>query len=333
MENSQHTKHFSTLGLIMFLGSLLIFVIQYIFSKIASLVPAIADSPDLSLLSAMVPMYLIAFPLFFLILKKLPASEIPKRGKMGPGKIILAFFMCYSLSYICNLIATIITYIISILKQDAVDNVILTVTSNINIFTTFFVMVICAPIFEELLFRKALISRTIQYGEGISILLSGFTFALFHGNLVQFMYAFALGMFFGFIYCKTGNIRYTIILHMLINFMGGVLSTLVLKVSRIMEFSEEYMPLLESSASQDELMTFITEYMDGLLIFIGYFAILIIFVLTGLILLLLNIKKYKVSPGSIIIEKGKRFTTYFLNLGMILFTVYWIIMIIYQLFA
>ena len=47
------------------------------------------------------------------------------------------------------------------------------------------------------------------------MLFSGLMFGLFHGNLNQFVYAFVLGLCFGFIYVKTGNIRYTIGLHML----------------------------------------------------------------------------------------------------------------------
>ena len=51
----------------------------------------------------------------------------------------------------------------------------------------------------------------------------GLFFALFHGNFYQFFYALLLGMVFAWLYSSTGRIRYNIMLHMLINLMGGVL--------------------------------------------------------------------------------------------------------------
>ena len=47
-------------------------------------------------------------------------------------------------------------------------------------------------------------------------------FGLCHGNFYQFFYAFGIGLVFGYIYTRTGRIRYTIVLHMIINFLGSV---------------------------------------------------------------------------------------------------------------
>ena len=41
-------------------------------------------------------------------------------------------------------------------------------------------------------------------------------------------YAFLLGLVFGYVYLRTGKLRYSIILHMLINFMGSVLAPEIL---------------------------------------------------------------------------------------------------------
>lgn len=93
------------------------------------------------------------------------------------------------------------------------------------------VMVLLAPVLEELLFRKMLIDRTIKYGEGISVLISALFFGLFHGNLNQFAYAFVIGGVFAFVYVKTGNVKYTIYMHMLVNFLGSAVSMGLLKLS------------------------------------------------------------------------------------------------------
>ena len=47
----------------------------------------------------------------------------------------------------------------------------------------------------------------------------------------------------------------------------------------------------------------------------------------------INFKKFKCAPGEITIPKGKRFSTIILNVGMILYCLFWIIQIILQLFA
>ena len=78
-----------------------------------------------------------------------------------------------------------------------------------------------------ILFRKFLIDKTIKYGAKVSIILSAVLFALFHGNLNQFFYAFLIGGFFAYVYIKTGKITYSIILHAVVNLMGSVFSIIL----------------------------------------------------------------------------------------------------------
>ena len=49
-------------------------------------------------------------------------------------------------------------------------------------------------------------------------------FGLFHLNLFQFFYAFGLGLMFGYVYMRTSQLRYSIVMHMIINFNGSVLA-------------------------------------------------------------------------------------------------------------
>ena len=46
---------------------------------------------------------------------------------------------------------------------------------------------------EELVFRATYTKKLIRFGEGPYILLSGFLFGTYHGNLEQFFYAFVMG--------------------------------------------------------------------------------------------------------------------------------------------
>ena len=173
-------------------------------------------------------MYVIAMPIMALLIKRIPAVTLPKKH-MTFGQWLIAFLMCYGAMYVSNYIGLILTQLISILKGSPVTNTMLEVATSSNLWVNLFIMVLCAPVAEELIFRKLLIDRLAQYGEGVAVLFSGLMFGLFHGNLNQFVYAFVLGLCFGFIYVKTGNIRYTIGLHMLVNFLGSVLGVAILK--------------------------------------------------------------------------------------------------------
>lgn len=80
----------------------------------------------------------------------------------------------------------------------------------------------CAPIIEEYFFRKLLIDKVANHGEGLAILTSALLFGLMHGNLGQFFLAFLLGLLFAIIYIKTRNIKYTMAFHFMINTVASL---------------------------------------------------------------------------------------------------------------
>lgn len=326
-EFKANRKHFSKVGLIMFFGTLIVYAVQLAATAIASRIPAISNNYNLYFVTAMLPTYIIAYPLIFLLFKKIPVQSDAEKKKMKPAHFIIAFFISYAGMYICNYAGTIITTIIGFIKQNDVDNVVANLTGQLNPLVNFLILVIAAPIMEELLFRKFIIDRTAGYGEGVSIILSGLMFGLFHGNLGQFMYAFFLGIFFAFVYVKTRNIIYTIILHMIINFFGGFVSTIMLDISGYTELLE----VISSGYNTEDLMAVFSEHAAGLIIFILYSMVLMGFVVAGIILFFVNKRKFKLSQGEVVIEKGQRFKTVILNVGMILYCIFWIGMIIWQL--
>jgi len=322
-------RHFSSIGLILFLGSLLVYGVQLLVQTIILRIPAIAANTSLSFIFPMLAMYIVAFPIIFLVFKKVPAQRVEQQEKWNIGKLLAAFAISYAGTFVCNLFANAVTLLIGLLKHNPVNNVLLDVVTSIHPLATFLIIVICAPIMEELLFRKAIIDRTIKYGEGIALVFSGLLFGLFHGNLVQFAYAFWIGIAFGYVYVKTGNIKYTIFLHMCINFLGSFFGSFLLEKSGFLEISE----LLQTATSAEESTAILLNNIGGVLMYYGYVICLIILVIVGIVLFFVNLKKYKLLPGEITIEKGKRFSIIILNLGMILYTLFWISQIILQLFS
>ena len=259
-----------------------------------------------------VPLYLIAFPLGFLVLKKLPA-EPPLKYTLGAKQFFTYLLMGFALMYIGNIIGSIVTAGLAQLTKSAVVNPINDLLMNGNTLAVVIVAGLLAPVFEELVFRKLLIDRILKYGEGTAILVSGLLFGLFHGNLSQFFYAFALGSLFAFIYIRTGRVRNTIFLHMGINFVGGVLGPLVLKGIDMEKLSNL------GSEKPEEIVAYVQANLPQMLGFGVYMLGIMAMFIVGLILLIEKRKEFKLYPTAQCLEKHTGFKTVFLNPGICLF--------------
>ena len=105
-------------------------------------------------------------------------------------------------------------------------------TSDVPIWAAGLVIAVAAPIFEEIVYRKLVIDRLRRYGDLFAVVVSGLIFGLIHGNFSQFFYATLLGFLFALVYLYSGKLRYTIALHIAINFIGSVYT---LKMNEFME--------------------------------------------------------------------------------------------------
>ena len=317
-------KYFSRIGAAFFAGSLLIFAVQFAMSWLQhKFFSQTSGNYDITLFVSSLSMYVIAMPLLVLLVRRIPGAE-PVQHKMKAGKWFIAFFMAYALMYLSNLFGVLTTEIMGQLKGDTIANPLQDVVTGISPLTALVLMVVCAPIIEEYVFRKLIVDRTVQYGEKTAIVLSGLMFALFHGNLNQFVYALVLGMFFAFIYVKTGKLIYSITLHGAINFMGSIPGMLLLK-SEVFRQMESV-----SAADTDALMALVTEHMSEIMVYLGYLALVFVLVIVGIVCWAVNFKKMKCVPAEIVIPKGQRFKTMILNLGMILYSLFWIVQIVKQ---
>jgi len=85
-------------------------------------------------------------------------------------------------------------------------------------------MVIAAPILEELLFRGVILDGLLKkYSPVKSILISSTIFGLAHLNPWQFVAAFVIGIFAGWIYYKSRSLSLTIIIHASVNSFGYIM--------------------------------------------------------------------------------------------------------------
>ena len=147
-------KQFSRIGLMFFLGTIIINVVQILSSVIVTAIdPELVSNTAGNLLVTMIPMYAIAMPLMGFLISRIPAQKIAPK-KMSAGKWLIAFLICYGGMYASNMIGLILTQMIGILKGSPVTNVMPEIVMDSNILVNFFLMVICAPVAEEILFRS-----------------------------------------------------------------------------------------------------------------------------------------------------------------------------------
>lgn len=283
--------------------------------------------------------FILGYPVMLCLIHLVKKGKSIPQKKMRAGSIFVAFFMAYAMAMITNIIGILLTSIINAF-HNGVNTTDLQDTM-LALPSVWLILFVCvgAPVFEELIFRKALVDRAIYCGEGIAIAMSGVMFGLFHGNLNQFVYAAALGAFFAFIYVRTGKIRYTMILHAMVNSMATV-STLLLKI-----FSEGTTGYLEgaealASVSSLDLYSLLRDplssamYLGGAIGLCVWLLAIAAFVITGIILWIVKGKKLFLLPSrDLSVPKEKRFSTAFLNPGMICFSIVWILLIGSSLFG
>lgn len=321
----QAKKNFSKMGWAYVLATVLIYLVQtglvWVLRRSA---PQILDNINGQLMVSAGSMYLISFPVLFLLLRKWVPAERIERRRMKAGQYVLSVIICFGLAYAANIAGNILTSFIGRAKESDVQNPMQVVITDLSPWMILLYMVICAPILEELIFRKLLVDRAVRYGQGTAVLVSGLMFGLFHGNLNQYMYAAAIGMFLAFLYVKTGNIKITISIHMLINFVGGFLSTQVFKaIDMNALYADDY----------EILMNSVQEHLVGWLMVMLFALFVIVMLFGGVILFIVSAvkKKFTCEDGTVYIPKQLRLNLALANSGMMAFFLIWIVMIVMQL--
>ena len=252
------------------------------------------------------PVYLIAVPLGLLILRKLPAKAPKSRSMKGEHYIVVILISVF-LMYAGNLLGTAINALLQSIGGLPAGNPVLGYAMDNAILPKLIVMVILAPVIEEYIFRKQLIDRMHMYGEKLAVVTSALMFGLFHGNLAQFFYAFALGLVFAYVYLKTGRLRYSIGLHMIINCMGSVIGPLFLEKTAAVDTTQ----IVDTTTMSPELLWTAA---------FGFYVLLLLgCALSGLVLFFVNSRKVRFKEAEYELPKGTRFKTVYLNTGMILF--------------
>ena len=299
-------KAYSTIGM----GIFIILVVSTILQTLFALSPfgKLAPNSDTTFYISFALMYLIGVPVGLIFMNRTKVSKLAK-SNLSFLQFVAIFAVCISFMYLGNIIGMFITNLYSSVSGNTVENPINNLIFGRSILLRIIIVSLIGPFVEELIFRKFIIDRLNIYGEKIAIFVSALLFGLFHGNLFQFFYAFLLGLIFGYVYLRYGKLLYTVLLHVIINFMGGVVSVFMLeKVGT---------DNLVNIASGD-ISSLTPEAMAGFTVYMFYVLILIVLFIAGLIIFFRNLKKIKFYSKEREIQKRDVFSVAYLNVGMIL---------------
>jgi len=316
-------KTFSRLGLTLFVIAAVTIGMQAVCAALlaAEVLPAAITEKWGMWIASFVPLYVFAVPVGLLLFKKIPAEK-PEDQKLSAGSFFRLLLVCFPLMYAGNLIGTFLSLLLS---GGQAQNALYSFVQSDN--PVKIIVIVClAPVVEELIFRKKLIDRARRYGEKTAMVLSALAFGLFHMNLFQFFYAFAIGLIFAYVYTRTGRLRYSIVMHMVINFLGSV-------VAPYLAGSLDLSSLQLAGMDPEKLMTQFSGQLPQLMA-LGIYGLAILGLsVAGLVILIVYAKKTVFLPAPEELPKEKRVKTVYMNAGMLLFIILCLAATAFTLFA
>lgn len=322
-QNLQAKKDFSRAGFALLALALVATVLQLLLSALAAaLFPAgSGEIPEwLVWVLTFAPIYLGGMPAALLILRKIPAERsepVTLSRKRFWELMLIGMPIMYGGNILGNFLS-------ALLSGGTAENALLDYIMGNPLLTTIFAVLI-APFMEEYIFRKQIIDRLGKYGEKTAMFFSAITFGLFHMNLFQFFYAFGLGLLFAYVYTRTRMLRYPVIMHMVINFMGSVITPLLLSILDL-----DALTALENGQAD---MAVLMDNLPGMLLYMAYFFVLMGSVVAGFVLLMIHRKKWLLLPASQELPEGTEKKTAYGNVGMVLFIGFCAVMIVFSLIS
>lgn len=200
---------------------------QLILLQIAYIL-GLAYSANTQLVINALSLYAVGFPAAALILKSAPSPNPDRETEDWTAGIAAgAMAVCVGVMWAGNALGR---GFMAVFGPAGSYNPVETVILQSNLFLEILLVVLIGPAVEELLTRKLLIDRILLFGERTAVVVSAVVFGLIHGNFYQFFYALGIGLVLGYVYVRTGKIRYTILIHMGLNFLGSAVPLLFLEM-------------------------------------------------------------------------------------------------------
>ncbi len=151
-----------------------------------------------------------------LTLKKNPAGSVKYNVTLAFGgfAVIFVFGLLYSAAFPMAAVS---------FEKGGAFTVVMTAISS----------AVIPALFEELLYRRLICKELTIHGSAFAIIISALLFGLAHFSFYTFPYAFICGLVLGFVYLKTGSVKYTAAIHFANNMLSYVLSLIGNKMDKL----------------------------------------------------------------------------------------------------
>lgn len=295
IEEREVRHAFSRVGFLYTLLLLLHLGLAYgIFALLSHFAPDFAANPNAVFFYDSLPFYLLVIPTVFIAMRGVP-RQTPAKIKLGAGRY--AILLCVGCFFMVagSLVGSTVTGMIEALTHRPISDV-TDVISEASLPLALLFVGILAPVAEELIFRKALIDGLSRYGQGCAVLASGLVFGLAHGNFSQCFYAFGLGLIFGYIYIKSGNLLLTVIPHAVINCASVLLNKLVLP--RLLPILEK----LDETTDPEALLGLMEGELPALAAMSAYSFLLYGAAFLGLIFFFVSLRRIRLLPADLFVQ-------------------------------
>lgn len=226
------------------------FLLQIILLNFVSNGEALLQSPTVTTAISAVAMYIVAFPVFLLMMLPLKPAKREK-GRVRPATVVTLTLIAYFFLYVGNFLGIAASGIFESFFHFSLEEATLELIGKLHWGVALAVAGILGPLVEECIFRKWILDRTRVYGEKLAILFSALTFALFHMSVQQFFYAFFIGLLLGYLYIRSGSLRAVWVIHAALNIFGSVIP---LALNRYCNYEELLLAAMESPEAMAEQM-------------------------------------------------------------------------------
>ena len=158
---------------------------------------------------------------FFLIRgKRLVTSDITKRNQTPTASMLLQLLIVmFGIQFFMVLINILTQPLLNLIDVSATDSI---NEATDSLFATPFgilYVVIIGPVFEEIVFRGAVMRKLEPYGANFAIVTSAILFGLYHIILFQAVFAFILGLVLAYTAGRY-SLKWAIVLHILNNLLA-----------------------------------------------------------------------------------------------------------------
>jgi hypothetical protein len=153
-------------------------------------------------------------------LTKTPVSGLFQTRNFTPSKAVGYMAIALCLQTLCGYLAQAITGLMEDVGVTAYEADFSTSQDVKAVLMMYLYSCVVAPVTEELLFRGFVLKNLSRVSQRFGIVMSAFLFGIWHENISQFVLAFLVGIFFGYLTVKHNSLIPSMLAHAAVNTMA-----------------------------------------------------------------------------------------------------------------